>query len=363
MHREPTWIVETACNPAEAMQRVRAAVAKKNPFAVVVTDLVMDNDRASGIALIKAVQEADPLAMSILYTSYPGVLKGRDLLDLGVFDVVEKAGGFIGDPADRIVTRARAALRYRDWAVRISFLRRYFDRTVYRMIEQDVSLLEARTREVTVAFWDIRGFSRLCQQLIEDADLVAGFLKQHCELAAKAIFEHDGIVDKFMGDGVMALFGAFDQTSEGQRTAAVNAAKAAVSMYRGFEESVLEWLPKWEAEATEAIQIKLACGIHSGRAIVGNLGTDFREQFTALGAHVNFAQRLESIAGKEAGTEILVSRPTARRIDHSIPVLQYRTVSDVKNIPGDHVVYRVDLGKYQVGHELSGNTLRAGGGV
>ena len=256
------------------------------------------------------------------------------------------ADGAFGEAGRKIIAKTRAAIKYRDWALRLAFLRRYFDPAVYETIGKDESLLQPRTRWVTTAFWDIRGFSGLCVQLLEDPDLIADFLRQYCELAAKTIFFNKGILDKFIGDGVMALFGVVDQSTTGRSEAAIAAVKTAIRLHYQFGELVEEWMPKWRSGTTQKISIGLGCGIHTGRAIVGNLGTEFRDQFTGLGAHINFAQRIESMASHDPDTEILVSQTTAILIERVIPVAHYRDVSDVKNIPGNHPIYRVEIPKY-----------------
>ena len=343
---EPGWTFATSKSKVAALSRIQKQLVGGRPFALIITDLDLKDGEHntksghSGFELIETVSRIDPLAMTILYTSKPDVLKQYNTSKLGAFDVVVKADPE-ADPVERILERARTALRYRSWAVRIRFLRRYFAPQFWDTIDNDPSLLEPKSRNLTIAFWDIRGFSGLCDNLREDPDLVAGFLKGYCDMAAKTILDSAGLLDKFIGDGVMALFGVFDQTEAGRRSGAMNAVRAAKLMLAGFEALIQTWMPKWETRAAQVIEIRLGCGIHTGRALVGNLGTEFRDQFTAVGPHVNFAQRLESLAGKEHGCDILISTPTYASLDKSVSVNLFKEITDVKNIPGTYRVYCV----------------------
>jgi class 3 adenylate cyclase len=346
-NHEPTWVIATAvrddAHVEEVIERVKQKAETGNPFAVVICDLRTDKDNNEGIKVIKAVQACDPLAMTILYTAHPPLLPKQSTSSLGAFDVLFKSEEDSPSFHERVLERTRTAIRYREWAERISFLRRYFDKRLFEKIENDPAILEPRSRDVTVVFWDIRGFSALCEQLREDPGLIAGFLKEYCDLAAKIIFDHSGLLDKFMGDGVMALFGVLDQNEEAQRKAALDAVGAASMLKVQFDAILPGWVDKWRMRAKEHLaELRLGCGIHTGRAVVGNLGTEFRDQFTAVGPNVNFAQRLESLAARESGADILISQTTAAHIERVIKVQPFRVVNDVKNIPGNHQVNAVN---------------------
>ncbi len=113
------------------------------------------------------------------------------------------------------------------------------------------------------------------------------------------IFRHDGIVDKFIGDGIMAHWGAF--TPEGPN--ALLAARAALDML----ESLVVLNKKWILRGRPPLDIGV--GIHTGEVIFGNVGTGKKQDFTAIGDGVNLAARLES-ANKEYHTHIIVSAST-----------------------------------------------------
>src|SRR5207247_1073648 len=117
------WEFCLAGNEFEALQKVRDQLQAGRPVDMIITDLDMTDERG-GITLIKEVQKLDPTVMTILYTGKKEILDRCDMSGLGALDVVVKAPhGQI--EMERILEKTRLALRYRSWAVRIGFLRRY----------------------------------------------------------------------------------------------------------------------------------------------------------------------------------------------------------------------------------------------
>ena len=195
---------------------------------------------------------------------------------------------------------------------------------------------------VTIVFWDIRGFSRLCEILKAHPTLIAGFLRDYCEVAAQTIFKHNGLLDKFIGDGVMALFGVLNHKDDEGRSDAADAVRAALTLRSAFDPLVARWMKQWTLYTPQKIDIGLGCGVHTGEVLVGNVGTDFRDQFTALGPHVNFAQRIEA---RTKGGEILLSQSTESRVRSAILVQRIGEINDVKNVPGEFAVFAAESEK------------------
>ena len=193
----PEWVIITAATEDEGKNVIRDHVTKGEPIDVVLTDLVMDSEQ-SGMNVLQEARRLDPLIMAILFTAKEKSLDRFAAFDYGAFDVVEK--NIRGTSAVReINVKTKAALRYREWSQRINFLRRYFDPKVFETIERDPSILALAERTVTICFWDIRGFSKLCETLKAHPTLIAGFLKDYCETAARVIFDNGGILDKLSG--------------------------------------------------------------------------------------------------------------------------------------------------------------------
>ena len=168
---------------------------------------------------------------------------------------------------------------------------------------------------VTVLFADIRGFTALSEH--EKPEKVVTMLNRYFSLMSDIIFEHGGTLDKYIGDGLMAIFGAPTASEED----ALNAVKAAVTMQKrlsGLND---------ELRAEGFGQISIGIGLHTGEALIGYIGSDKRSEYTAIGDTVNLASRLESNA---AGGQILMSEATAAASGNLIPVNQREPLT-VKN--------------------------------
>lgn len=142
-----------------------------------------------------------------------------------------------------------------------------------------------------------------------------------------------------MGDGVMAIFGALNGKDKEGKQDAVAAIGSAIELRSEFNKIYSKWLTEWKLYSPQAINIGLGCGINTGDALVGNLGTDLRDHFTAIGPQVNFAQRIESRAQKN---QILISSTTSARIDDHYKLKLTETISDIKNIPGNFEIFEVE---------------------
>jgi adenylate cyclase len=333
----PNWKILTASNEKEGKSILKRQMYRNRPVDVVLTDLVMECE-SSGMNLLSEARRIDPLIMAIIFTAKEKSLDRYAALNKGAFDVVEKniRGAFA---VDEINIKTRAAIGYRDWSQRINILRKYFDPHVFEAIENDPSILSLSRRTITIVFWDIRGFSTLCENLKAHPELIAGFLRDYCENGAKIIFKRNGVLDKFIGDGIMALFGILQsKNNEGESSDAINAVHAAMEMRSKFEDIRNEWTEKWNEKVPNKIDIGLGCGIHTGEVLVGNVGTNFRDQFTALGPHVNFASRIES---KSKKSQILLSISTQKHIKNIFKATKVDEVSDIKNIPGTYELFEI----------------------
>jgi adenylate cyclase len=153
----------------------------------------------------------------------------------------------------------------------------------------------ATQREVTVLFADLSGFTSLAESLgpVE----IVRMLNCAFEHLTRAIFEYDGTLDKFLGDGVMAVFGA----PIAHPDHALSAARAALAMQAGMERLSAARV----AAGTEPIVIGI--GINAGEVVAGTVGTEDRMEYTVIGDNVNLASRLTSNA--KPG-QILISRRT-----------------------------------------------------
>jgi adenylate cyclase len=183
-----------------------------------------------------------------------------------------------------------------------SALGKYLPRDVAAQIMKDPASLSlsGEKREIFVLFTDLEGFTKLSHAI--QPEMVASLLNRYLELLSDVVLRHGGTIDKFVGDAVVAFWGApLARPDDGER-----AVRAAIAMFQAgedFRSSVPEGVP--------AIG-KTRVGLHFGEAIVGNFGGEGRIQYTALGDSMNTAARLES-ANKQTQSSILVSREAAMR--------------------------------------------------
>jgi len=153
---------------------------------------------------------------------------------------------------------------------------------------------------VTILFSDVRGFTRMTERL--PALELAQLLREYFHQMTLAVFEERGTLDKFIGDGLMAIFGAPVAQPDGP----LRAVRCA-SLMLGRLAALNERLPQDR-------QIAIRIGINTGRVVAGNLGSPERLEFTVLGDAVNVASRLESIAGPSS---VLVGRATYEATQHA----------------------------------------------
>jgi adenylate cyclase len=331
------WEILTSSGAGHAISLLKEHIDRNRPIDVILSDLVMENEQ-SGMTLLKAARDLDPLIISILVTAKEKNLDRYAAFAHGAYDVVEKNLRGASAPTE-INIKMRAAVLYGQYVRRLSFLRRYFDPSVYDRIESDPEFLTLSNRLVTVAFWDIRGFSKLCEILKAEPELVSGFLRDYSEVAAQSIFSFGGVLDKFIGDGVMALFGVLEENGDKGALAACNAVQSAMTFQSGFNKILEKWLSKWKMSVPESIDIGLGCGLNTGPALVGNIGSPIRDQFTALGSTVNLAARIE---GRSEKSEILLSQSTQVRVKSQFATSKKVSLTDIKNIPGTFEIYVVD---------------------
>jgi len=159
---------------------------------------------------------------------------------------------------------------------------------------------------VTVLFSDIRGFTSLSEKL--DAKEVVTVLNYYFSAMTEVIFKHHGTIDKFIGDAIMATWGAPIQST----SHANDAVCAAIDMHLALEH-VNEWL-----QARSQGKIQIGIGVHTGKAILGSIGSVQKADYTVIGDTVNLSSRLEGIT-KLYKTPIIISAPCYNELNGNIP--------------------------------------------
>jgi class 3 adenylate cyclase len=193
----------------------------------------------------------------------------------------------------------------------VTRLQRQIDPTIVEYLSNPNAVL-LQNKVLTIVFWDVSGFSILCEKLIDHPELIAEFLREFFDVATKIIHECRGVVDKFIGDGILAYFGFKEDDDDGDSyIGAENAISAALKLKRSFEEIKNNWLQMCKKVIEIDIHIDIKCGINTGLVLVGLLRSGERDQFTVIGTHVNLASRLE---GRAKEGEIIISPFTMTKL-------------------------------------------------
>lgn len=174
--------------------------------------------------------------------------------------------------------------------------------------------LGGKKAEISIMFADIRGFTSLSET--HNAEYVSGLLNEYFSLIEPVITKYNGVINKFIGDAVLVIFGEPIQDK--------NHAKNAVLCAYELNKKVKSIQEKWISEGKPKIDIGI--GINTGEAFVGNVGTTNRFEYTVIGDAVNIASRIEDY-NKIYKTHILISQFTYSKISHIVDVIKIREVA------------------------------------
>jgi adenylate cyclase len=256
----------------------------------------------------------DGLSLCAMLKSSPGtrfvpvvIVTAIDSKDEKVRAIEVGADDFVTKPYNSLVllTRVRSLLRIKKLNDEIEARNRLLRQILDRFLAEDVTdiiltdperylQLGGEMRLVTVLFADIRGFTRFTED--HTAPQVIETLNRIFQALTKVVFTHRGTFDKYLGDGLMAFYGApVAEDDDAQR-----AVDTAVEMQRHFRELC-------EGQAEELASLGLGIGLHTGEAVVGNIGSERVMDYTVVGYVVNVAKRLQNIA---RGGQILISEIT-----------------------------------------------------
>jgi adenylate cyclase len=256
------------------------------------------------------VKDAYPLIRSVIVSAYGDMPNIRTALNRGAFDFVTKPIDFqdLEITLDRAMEEAHTrqqALRDRERLQSMheeivqreaerKALTRYLPPQIANLVieSKGASELTGVEQNITILFADIRGFTTMSERMA--APEIVAMLNEFFTRMSGVILDCNGTLDKFIGDCIMALFGAPVESEQ----SAVDGLRAAIQMQK-------ELVRLNETRAQRgAGPIYMGIGLHTGRAVVGNIGSADRVQYTAIGDSVNVAARLVSKAGP---SEIFVS--------------------------------------------------------
>lgn len=303
--RDNGYKINTARNGSEGFNK-----AKENPPHLIITDLMMPI--VTGLEMIQMIRNEENLKGIPIV-----LLTAKADEDSRVEGTERGADAYLAKPFNdrELLAEVRNLLALKENEQRVVELNNYLTKSVLNRFLPPILVNRAATgdlvldlrpepRLITVLFSDIVGFTQLANTL--RSRRVAELLNQYLEAMTKDVFDNGGTVDKFMGDGILALFGAPEELKPNEQVhRAINTARA---MMRSLRELNQQWLEQGLFEADGRSGLEFRCGIHQGTAVVGMFGSSERADYTAIGPSVNIAARLQQAA--EPGT-ILVSAAIA----------------------------------------------------
>ena len=312
--------------------------AKEQRVDAIVTDLMMPG--VSGLDLIQMVRDDDQLKGTPVV-----LLTAKADADTRLEGVEQGADAYLAKPFNsrELLAEVRNLLALKANERRVAELNQYLTSSVLqRFLPQslvhkaaagELSLdLKPEPRLVTVLFSDIVGFTQLSNTL--RSRKVAEVLNDYLSAMSEVVFEHQGTVDKFMGDAVLAIFGAPEDASPNQQV------QRAVQAARQMHHRLAELNEKWMAQGMPAVQFR--CGIHQGTAVVGMFGSAQRSDYTAIGPCVNIASRIQSAADPNM---VLISAAVADYLDEE--EIQKVRPLQLKGVDETVLTFSVLLDDYQ----------------
>lgn len=268
---------------------------------VVLSDINMPE--MDGLTLLTKLNEQNGLLKSVIVSAYGDMENIRTAMNRGAFDFITKPVNFedLELTMEKTIKHVRQMRETMAAIKENNILKMYVDETVLNFMggrEFESSLMQNETVEATVAFIDICSFTSISEK--EKPDIVVNLLNKYFDVMVKEIIAQNGLVDKFIGDCVMAVF-----KGEYHLDRAIDAALAV--------RKKIEQLP---AESTISFSPKVSIGINCGEMITGNIGSANlrRLDFTVIGDAVNTAQRLQGVAGEN---QVLISEGAYQKVKES----------------------------------------------
>ncbi len=295
--REQQYEFVFAVNGFKALEQLE----QHQDVDMVLSDINMPE--MDGLTLLSKLNEQNGLLKSVIVSAYGDMENIRTAMNRGAFDFITKPVNFedLETTMQKTIKHVEQMKETMKAIKENNILRMYVDETVLNFMggrEFEKSLLENETVEATVAFIDICGFTAISEK--EQPDKVVNLLNNYFDVIVKEIIEQKGLVDKFIGDCVMAVF------------------KGDFHLDRAIDASLavrkkIEQLP---VESTIAFSPKVSIGINCGEMITGNIGSANlrRLDFTVIGDAVNTAQRLQAVAGEN---QILISEGAYLKVKES----------------------------------------------
>lgn len=316
--REQKYEFVFAVNGNDALAKLQ----QHPDISIVLSDINMPE--MDGLTLLTKLNDVAPLSKTVMVSAYGDMDNIRVAMNRGAFDFVTKPVNF-----DDLEVTVEKTIRYVNQMKETlqaikenNILKMYVDANVLSFMgtrEYEQSLTDNETIEASVAFIDICGFTAISEK--ENADTVVHLLNHYFDVMVKEIISQTGIVDKFMGDCIMAVF-----KGEFHLDRAIDACIAI--------RDKIDALP-----VEHSFHPKVSIGIHSGEMISGNIGSAAlrRLDYTVIGDTVNTAQRLQ---GKAGSSQILITEESYEKVKQSFQCNKIGAAV-LKNKEAEVVLYEV----------------------
>ncbi len=243
-------------------------------------------------------------------------------LDIDLADI--RSEDEVGRLAQAFV-RMTEGLKDRD-RIKDTFGRYLTQEVVKRLLDsQDGLRLGGEIRELSILMSDLRGFTALTSTM--SPEQVIKFLNRYLGRMVDIILDHRGIIDEIIGDGILAFFGAPEALDNHPELAVACALKMQLAMEEINALNEVDGLP----------HLEMGVAVNTGEVVVGNIGSEKRAKYGAVGAQVNFTGRVESYT---VGGQVLISRGTFDRLSEKLEVKQMLEVG-MKGVPGKVKLYDV----------------------
>jgi class 3 adenylate cyclase len=308
------------------------ALAQERPPDLVLLDVRMHG--LSGYEVCERLKhsEATRYAPVVMVTALESESDKLQAINAGADDFISKPFTSL-----MLLTRVRSLLRIKRLHDELEERNRLLRRVLNRYVNADIAStiladpennlkLGGETRPVTVLFADIRGFTTYAEQ--RDAAEVLALLNYFFNELTEVVFRCHGTFDKYIGDEIMAFFGAPVATGDD----VFNAVAAALELRRVFA------AVNTAADHPDTHHLGLGIGLHSGDAALGNVGSERVMSYTVIGDTVNMAHRLQELAGRD---EIIVSAAVYRQVAGRVAAVRLEPQM-IKGKREPQVLYRID---------------------
>jgi sigma-B regulation protein RsbU (phosphoserine phosphatase) len=320
--RPPGWTLGAVLPKKELFAKVESLHKKTMLVAV------------AGILLlaVAAVLVARSISRPLRRMSEEALKVADGDLDIDLSDI--RSSDEVGRLA-RSFTRMTEGLKDRD-RIKDTFGRYLTQEVVKRLLESEDGLkLGGEIRDISLMMSDLRGFTALTATMRPDQ--VITFLNRYLGKMVEIILDHHGIIDEIIGDGILAFFGAPEDRENHPELAVACAIKMQNAMEEVNEMNDADGLP----------HLEMGVAVNTGEVVVGNIGSEKRAKYGAVGSHVNLTGRIESFT---VGGQVLISESTYDRLREKLEIRNTLEV-EMKGVPGKAALY--DVGGIKGDHGAS----------